>query len=69
MKILIQTDDGQTNLKEYFVHDEYIESAMALIAEQIRTYIVEQEKVRLLADYDAELKDRVNAKVAVIAPE
>jgi len=66
MKILIQTDDGQNTLKEYFVSDEYIESAMAMIAEQIRVYIVEQEKTRLLADYDQELKDRVNSKISVV---
>lgn len=67
MKIKLVTDDDQTIVKEFFVADEYVEQAMNMISEQIRVYVLSQEKEKLLIEQDEELKDRVNAKVAIVS--
>ncbi len=65
-KIKIYDDNEQMILVEYFISDEYLESAMALISEQIRTYVLVQEKEKMIVEMDEELKNRVNANVAII---
>jgi len=65
-KARILTDDESAILAEFFIDDEYIGQAIKYVQEAVTTYIVEEERKKLLIEVDATLAERVNEKVAII---
>lgn len=64
-KVKVLNDDDVL-MAEYFVDNEYVGFLIDNIRQRVNEFVVEQERQKLLAEIDDTLKERVNAKLAVV---